>query len=65
MSKPGAFLGKPLFSNRPLFEAARTLAAILLSLAIAAIIIFFTSENPLHAIRIFLTAPFQSSYNFG
>lgn len=65
MNKKSSILDKPFFSNRLSFAIVRTLAAVLLSLLIAAIIIFLTSRDPSRAIRIFLMAPFMSSYNLG
>ena len=47
------------------FEIVRTLAAVVLALLVALLIILLTSQVPGRAIRIFLQAPFLSSYNFG
>lgn len=55
----------PLFANRIFFEIIRTAAVIVISLLIAIVIIFFSSHEPVRAIRIFLQAPFLSAFNFG
>lgn len=48
-----------------LFEIIRTAVAIGVSFAIAAIIIFVTSDQPVEAIKVFITAPFSSDYTLG
>lgn len=55
-------------SNRAVlagFSALRSLLAVAISLAIASVIIFLTSEQPLVSIRCFITAPFADVYTVG
>ncbi|MDD4388077.1 MAG: ABC transporter permease [Bacilli bacterium] len=51
--------------NDLIFEILRTFSAIIISFIIAFIIILFTSKEPFSTIKIFITAPFASSYALG
>ncbi len=51
--------------NNTLFEMLRTVIAVIISLAIAFIVIFMVSKQPLETFRIFLLGPLQSKRYIG